>query len=126
MVKPRRKVKIERFVAKCIESKNTNDIISVFNSLEVNSVLEALGKDSNILHKHFLYFQISQNLEFLQLFINLIPFNKKKNQKQGWNSTLTAGEICKDWTHECSSFCNIVSIFVCDCTAPRCPSSTHS
>ena len=80
---PEDKVQIERFVAKCIESKNTNDITSVFNSLEVKSVLEDLGKDSNILHKHFLYFQISQNLEFLQLFINLIPFNeKKKNQKQ--------------------------------------------
>ena len=56
---PEDKVQIEIFVAKCIESKNTNDITSVFNSLEVKSVLEALGKDLNILHKHFLYFQIS-------------------------------------------------------------------
>ena len=30
---PEDKVKIERFVAKCIESKNTNDIISVFTRL---------------------------------------------------------------------------------------------
>ena len=57
--------------------------------MEVNLVLEALGKDLNVLHKHLFYLQISQNLEFLQLFINLIPFNEKKESKTKTSSKET-------------------------------------
>ena len=89
---PEEKVTIERFVAKFIESKNTTDIISVFKSLDVNVVKEALGKDLDRLHKDLLYNQISQNLELLKLYINLSIFNEKK-KKANSKETQTGAEL---------------------------------
>ena len=78
---PKDKAIVEKLVTKCFDSKK--NIFEAFKSLELCEILQTIDKESkDILHRNNLYFEICQNLEFLQLWHNLIPFKDKKKDSK--------------------------------------------
>ena len=89
---PNDKEIVEKLVTKCIESKK--DIFDAFKSLELCEILQTIDKESkDILHRNCLYFEICQNLEFLQLWHNLIPFKDKKKDLKSKSTQTASSEL---------------------------------
>ena len=89
---PNDKEIVEKLVTKCIESKK--DIFDAFKSLELCEILQTIDKESkDILHRNRLYFEICQNLEFLQLWHNLIPFRDKKKDLKSKSTQTASSEL---------------------------------
>ena len=62
--------------------------------MELCEILQTIDKESkDILHRNRLYFEICQNLEFLQLWHNLIPFKDKKKDLKSKSTQTASSEL---------------------------------